>query len=312
MKGRIVYVCYESVADSMREALRAEQGIDEFQVSLDVAAYALLERRWISKGESSGNHMLYSSALFAETEISENDPPASYWMQRIEQTEVERERELRETFFYGRPRFTYFFLVIIIALFILMELSGGSQNPRVLLFFGAKYTPLILEGEWWRFITPMFLHIGLMHILFNGFALYSLGTLTEQLYGSVRYFIIYMLAGISGVVGSFAFSPNLSAGASGAIFGLFGALLYFGTQNKSLFFQTLGTNILVVLGINLAIGFLSPQIIDNYAHLGGLIGGFLASAIVGLPRKKGNPFIKAGAFILLAVLIWWGMKRGGL
>ncbi|GEN35534.1 rhomboid family intramembrane serine protease [Aneurinibacillus danicus] len=308
IQGQIVYICYEPVAESMRDALQAEEGIHEQQVSLHVAGYGLEEGRWIRKAGDGFSR----SDLFTGTPFGEEEPPASYWMRSIEQMEAEREQEMRATFFYGKPRFTYLFLIMIIAVFILMELSGGSQDPRVLLLFGAKFNPLILAGEWWRFITPMFLHIGFMHILFNGVALYSLGALAEQIYGSARFLVIYMLSGISGVVSSFAFSDNISAGASGAIFGLFGAMLYFGTQNKELFFRTLGTNILVVLGINLAIGFLSPGIIDNYAHLGGLVGGFLASTLVGLPKHRSRAWIKAGATALLLFLLWWGIQAGGL
>lgn len=311
IRGRLIYVCYEPVVDAMRDSLTGRPGIDENTVALTAVGYELEERRWIGTREKE-KVRLFSPALFDETTYGETERPASHWMHSIEQAEAAREQEMRAAFFYGKPRLTYFFLAVLIAVFILMELSGGSQNPRVLLFYGAKYDPLILAGEWWRFVTPMFLHIGFMHILFNGFALYSLGSLTEQIFGSVRFFFIYMLAGISGVVGSFAFSDNISAGASGAIFGLFGALLYFGTQNKELFFRTLGTNILVVLGINLVIGFLSPGIIDNYAHLGGLVGGFFASAIVGLPKHRTRSVVRVGALVVLLLLCWWGIKLGGL
>ncbi|MED4730424.1 rhomboid family intramembrane serine protease [Aneurinibacillus migulanus] len=312
IEGQIVYVCYEPVTESMRDALQQEEGIHEQQVSLDLAGYDFTEGQWIIRNRKERGTEVVSPQLFDDTPYGDEEPPASHWMRSIEQVEMEREREVRSTFFYGKPRFTYVFLAIIIAIFILMELSGGSQDPRVLLLFGAKFNPLILAGEWWRFVTPMFLHIGFMHILFNGVALYSLGTLTEQIYGSVRFFLVYMISGISGVVGSFAFSENISAGASGAIFGLFGAMLYFGTQNKELFFQTLGTNILVVLGINLVIGFLSPGIIDNYAHLGGLVGGFLASALVGMPKHGPRIGIRIGALTLLVLLFWWGLRTGGL
>lgn len=311
IQGRIIYVCYEPVVEAMRESLSGRPGIDEKSVALTAIGYELQEKRWIGTWNKE-KVRFFPPEFFDETTYGEAERPATHWMHSIEQAEAAREQEMRAAFFYGKPRLTYFFLVIIIAMFILMELSGGSQNPRVLLFYGAKYDPLILAGEWWRFITPMFLHIGFMHILFNGVALYSLGSLTEQIYGSMRFFVIYMISGISGVIGSFAFSDNISAGASGAIFGLFGAMLYFGTQNKELFFRTLGTNILVVLGINLVIGFLSPGIIDNYAHLGGLFGGFFASAVVGLPKHKARIGVRVGAMILLILLCWWGIQLGGL
>ena len=110
-----------------------------------------------------------------------------------------------------------------------MEMFGSSRNPYLLILFGAKYNPLILEGEWWRLITPMFLHIGLIHLVMNSFALYYLGTAVERIYGRYRFLFIYLFAGFAGTLASFLFSPDsISAGASGGIFGLFGALLFFG------------------------------------------------------------------------------------
>jgi rhomboid protease GluP len=196
-----------------------------------------------------------------------------------------REQQERESrlFEYGKPVFTYIFIVLQVAVFLLMEWSGGSTNPDVLIRYGAKFNPLIQAGEWWRFFTPIFLHIGFLHLLMNTLALYYLGTAVERLYGSWRFFCIYMIAGFFGTLGSFLFTSSLSAGASGAIFGLFGALLYFGTVYRHLFFQTIGMNIIGLIIINLLFGILVPGI-DNAGHIGGLIGGYLAAGIVHLPN----------------------------
>jgi rhomboid protease GluP len=192
----------------------------------------------------------------------------------------ERERRLFE---YGKPVFTHIFIALQVIVFLLMEWSGGSTNPAVLIQYGAKFNPLIQAGEWWRFFTPIFLHIGFLHLLMNTFALYYLGMTVERLYGSWRFFFIYLIAGFFGTLGSFLFTTSLSAGASGAIFGLFGALLYFGTVYRHLFFQTIGTNIIGLIIINLLFGMIVPGI-DNAGHIGGLIGGFLAAGIVHLPN----------------------------
>jgi rhomboid protease GluP len=192
----------------------------------------------------------------------------------------ERERRLFE---YGKPVFTYIFITVQVIVFLLMEWSGGSTNPAVLIKYGAKFNPLIQAGEWWRFFTPIFLHVGFLHLLMNTFALYYLGMTVERLYGSWRFFFIYLIAGFFGTLGSFLFTTSLSAGASGAIFGLFGALLYFGTVYRHLFFQTIGTNIIGLIIINLLFGMMVPGI-DNAGHIGGLIGGFLAAGIVHLPN----------------------------
>ncbi|MCM3586336.1 rhomboid family intramembrane serine protease [Mesobacillus maritimus] len=185
----------------------------------------------------------------------------------------------------GKPLLTYFFIIVQVIIFALMELQGGSTQTSTLIQFGAKFNPLIIEGEWWRFLTPMFLHIGFLHLLMNSMALYYLGPLVERIYGNIRFLFIYIFAGFAGVLGSFIFSTNLSAGASGAIFGCFGALLYFGVVFPRLFFRTLGVNILIVLAINLMFGFTVPGI-DNAGHIGGLIGGFAAAGILRFPKKR--------------------------
>ncbi|MBM7651628.1 rhomboid family protein [Neobacillus cucumis] len=191
----------------------------------------------------------------------------------------------REILFNSKPVFTYVFIIIQLLVFLWLELKGGSTNTSTLIKYGAKENALIYEGEWWRFITPVFLHIGFLHLAMNSLALYYLGTTVERIFGKARFTFIYLFAGFTGVIASFLFSPNLSAGASGAIFGCFGALLYFGAMFPKLFFRTMGWNIIVVLGINLVFGF-SASGIDNAGHLGGLAGGFLAAGITYFPKKK--------------------------
>lgn len=214
----------------------------------------------------------------------------------------------KDVFNIGKPFFTYIFMLLQIAVFLLLTLNGGSTNTSTLIRFGAKFNPLIIEGEWWRFFTPIFLHIGILHLVMNTLSLYYLGTVVERIYGSVRFLLIYLFAGFAGSLASFVFSPSLSAGASGAIFGCFGALLYFGVIHPGLFFRTMGMNILVVLGINLALGFTLPGI-DNAGHIGGLIGGFLAAGIVHFPGKKKILF--QGLFLVLAFFAATGLLKYG-
>lgn len=214
----------------------------------------------------------------------------------------------KEVFSSGKPFFTYVFMILQVAVFLLLEANGGSTNTSTLIRFGAKFNPLIIEGEWWRFFTPIILHIGLLHLLMNTISLYYLGTVVERIYGNVRFLLIYLFAGFAGSLASFVFSPSLSAGASGAIFGCFGALLYFGVIHPGLFFRTMGMNIFVVLGINLALGFTIPGI-DNAGHIGGLIGGFLAAGILHFPRKK--KILLQGLFLVLTIFITTGLLKYG-
>ncbi len=212
-------------------------------------------------------------------------------------TAVDRAKEERSVFSYGKPFFTYLFIAIQVLVFMVLEAAGGSTDTSTLIRFGAKFNPLILDGEWWRFITPIFIHIGLLHLFMNTLALYYLGTMVERLYGNWRFLFIYLFAGFAGVLASFISSPNLSAGASGAIFGCFGALLYFGVANPKLFWRTLGLNVLIVLGINLAFGFTIPGI-DNAGHIGGLIGGFAAAGVFHLPKNM--HLLRQGVFLAVS------------
>lgn len=219
-----------------------------------------------------------------------------------------RAKAEQSVFQYGKPFFTYIFIALQILVFLILEAAGGSTDTSTLIKFGAKFNPLILEGEWWRFFAPIIIHIGLLHLVMNTLALFYLGTMVERLYGNSRFLFIYIFAGFTGVLASFIYSPNLSAGASGGIFGCFGSLLYFGMINPRLFWRTLGLNILVVLGINLAFGFTFPGI-DNAGHIGGLLGGFAAAGILHLPKKK-RPGLQ---FLFLAVssaIIFFTLQYG--
>ncbi|WP_462412519.1 rhomboid family intramembrane serine protease [Neobacillus sp. Marseille-QA0830] len=221
---------------------------------------------------------------------------------------INRVNNERSIFKNSKPFFTYLFIFVQLAVFLLMQLNGGSTNTSTLIKYGAKVNELIDEGEYWRFITPVFVHIGLLHLFMNTLSLYYLGTVVERIYGKVRFLLIYLFAGFTGVIASFIFSPNLSAGASGAIFGCFGALLYFGATHRELFFRTMGLNIIIVLVLNLVFGFTTSGI-DNAGHLGGLIGGFLAGGIVYFPKKRKG--MSQAAFLILTAIIVWGSLSYG-
>ncbi|WHX99316.1 rhomboid family intramembrane serine protease [Neobacillus sp. DY30] len=214
----------------------------------------------------------------------------------------------KEIFTNGKPFFTYVFMIFQVAVFLLLELQGGSTNTSTLIKFGAKFNPYIYEGEWWRFITPIFLHIGFLHLAMNTLALYFLGPAVERIFGNIRFLVIYLFAGIAGVIASFIYSPNISAGASGAIFGCFGALLYFAMIYPKLFFRTMGPSVITVLVFNLIFGF-TVSIVDNAGHLGGLAGGFLAAGIVHFPKKK-RPILQLLFLLISAAIIYGSLFYG--
>lgn len=172
-------------------------------------------------------------------------------------------------------------------MFLLETLSGGSKDPRVLIALGANHPEWVLgRGEWWRLVSSMFLHIGLAHLLLNGWALYQLGGLFELLAGSSRLFLVYFVTGAAGSLASLWWTQGLSAGASGAIFGLLGALIAYLLRRRehlTPFARSLLGQLVAWAAINVFIGFSIPGI-DNAAHLGGCAAGFLLGLI--LPGRQ--------------------------
>ena len=270
----------------------------------------------LPKGEKTKVTSIICDRQHGRERIEEHmqEPVFNDWKEEYTESEMEQEKlaalsaakkrinSEKALFENGKPLFTYIFLALQVMIFLLMEAAGGSTSPSNLIRFGAKVNSLILEGEWWRLFTPIFVHIGLLHLVMNSIALYFLGVFTERIFGNIRFVFIYLFAGVAGTLSSLLFSPSISAGASGAIMGLFGALLYFGTVYPRLFFRTMGLNILIVLGINLLFGFTFSGI-DNAGHIGGLVGGFLATAVVHFPKKK-RPIAQIGSAVLSAVLIF--------
>lgn len=178
-----------------------------------------------------------------------------------------------------KPYLTYTLIAINLIVFALMTLAGGSTNPAVLVLFGAKVNSLILQGEFWRLFTSMFLHIGILHLAFNLYALWILGPIMEEFFGRIRYILIYIISGLMGSFASFLFTDAISAGASGAIFGLLGALVVYSRRRPALWKSGFGKSLAVIIIINLVLGFMEAGI-DIYAHFGGLIGGMVLSAII--------------------------------
>lgn len=164
----------------------------------------------------------------------------------------------------------------------LISLLMGSKYPETditLLLMGAKYNSLILDGEVWRLFTAMFLHIGIIHLLFNLFALNFLGPMVEGYFGHWRFAVIYVIGGLFGSLASYAFSPVPSAGASGAVFGLAGATTVYFLRYRNNFGergQSMLQSMFAIIGINLVFGFATSGI-DNWGHIGGLIGGALVA-----------------------------------
>jgi rhomboid protease GluP len=214
----------------------------------------------------------------------------------------------------NRPYFfTIIFLIANIFVFLLMWASSGLNGSAlwefsgpVLQAYGAKLNYLIRDNqEWWRFVTPVFIHVSLPHLLINMYSLWMIGPYVEKLYGSAKFVVFWVAAGIMGVVASYlTVRPAMhvssvgrflfkavdtpSAGASGALFGLVGVLFVFGIKFRHElpegFKRAFGTGLLPMIGLNLFIGYLGRGFIDNAAHLGGLAAGALLALFVGYKR----------------------------
>jgi len=221
----------------------------------------------------------------------------------INKKNEKRNKVIEKIFSYKKPIVTYTIIAICIVVFAMMYLLGnGSEDTLTLIKFGANLDILTKEGEYYRLFTCTFLHIGIMHLICNMYSLYIIGKEVEGLFGKGKYLVIYILSGICGSILSMAFAKNtVSAGASGAIFGLLGALLYFGYYYRTYLGTAIKTSVLPVIVLNLVIGLLSPGI-DNAAHIGGLVAGILITMLVGVPDKS-NKIERINGIILTAIYV---------
>ncbi len=200
-------------------------------------------------------------------------------------------------------------LLVIMGLIYIYRLLGNWET--LVINFGI-YRDLIREGEIYRLLTGTFIHVDLIHLLCNCYALYMIGNMVEGYYGRKKYIIIYLVSALAGSLLSIAMSSGFSIGASGAIFGLLGSLLYFGYHYRVYFGSVILARIIPIVILNLAIGFMIPDI-DNFAHIGGLFGGFLISKALGINSKdkkidKVNGIIMTVLYIGFLVIIGLFMR----
>lgn len=180
-------------------------------------------------------------------------------------------------------------IVINVAVFFILTMFGDTEDAVFMLQHGAMYEPNIIEGhEYYRIFTCLFLHFGITHLLNNMVLLGALGWNLELEIGKVRFVIIYFASGIIGNIVSLFYDltleqPAVSAGASGAIFGLMGALLYVVIANRGRLGRLSGRGMLVMVALSLYFGLTSTGV-DNLAHIGGLVSGFLLAVL--LYRRK--------------------------
>ena len=225
------------------------------------------------------------------------------------------------------PYITYTLIGVTVLVYMLQMASVAIYRQDILIALGSRYNPGILAGQLWRFITPALLHASIPHILFNMYALYSFGTDLERSFGHGRFFLLYLLCAFTGNVVSFLFASDIpSVGASTAIFGLLGAEAVFLFQNRELFQGRYGRriqNVVLIAVVNLLWG-LQPGI-DNWGHVGGLLGGLMFTWFAGPVWKlEGTPPVLhvvdqrstrdviigfATVLLVFCALAMWGIKR---
>jgi rhomboid protease GluP len=225
------------------------------------------------------------------------------------------------------PYVTYALIGITTAIFVLQLATQSLLGMDLPAVYFIKSNELIRAGQIWRLLTPMLLHASLAHIGFNMYALLSFGTELERYFGHGRFFLLYLLAAFAGNIASFLFTNANSLGASTAVFGLLGAQAIFLVQNRKVFperFRGALGNIIFIAAINLFIIGSLPGI-DNWGHIGGLLGGLTFTAFAGpqwevkgiypalrLVDKRPFGAVIVGAAIVVLIfggLAMWGIVR---
>lgn len=218
----------------------------------------------------------------------------------INTTNEKKNKKMEKIFSTKKPVVTYGIIALCIIMFIL---SGFGLDSGMLIKYGANVGSLVKNGEIFRLITHMFLHIGFVHLILNMYSLYIVGSRVEDFFGKWKYLLIYFVSGISGGLLSIALNGNvLSVGASGAIFGLFGALLYFGYNYRGYIGAIIKSQILPIVVYNLLIGFFISGI-DIWSHVGGLIGGLLMAKVLGTIENKKYNFSDILLFVIYFVFL---------
>ena len=221
---------------------------------------------------------------------------------------TERDNRMYEKTFKQKPIIITYLLILacVIPYFIDFIITGpdviSGETLSTLGQLGANYGPLITNGQAYRLFTHMFLHLSLIHILCNMYSLFVIGSQIETFLGKVKYLFIYFISGLCGGLLSALLNGNVpSVGASGAIFGLMGAMLYFCYYYRTYLGEALKRQIIPVIALNLILGFMMSGI-DNFAHIGGLLGGLFATMAVGV-ESKSKGFQRFSGFICLIALI---------
>lgn len=251
------------------------------------------------------NEILTSAFKRIKTDLSTEEIDINAIINKTEDVnrKTEKKNKVYEDIFKPKPIIITKVIIMVCILYFLYiyTKTKGELTAANLVYYGANFRDLIKSGEWYRLFSSIFIHASILHILVNMYALRIIGYQLESYLGKVRYLIVFILSGLVGSLFSAIFTKTVSVGASGAIFGLLGSLLYFSYHYRLVLGGSLKNEIIPVIIINLLIGFLIPGI-DIYAHVGGLIGGVFTTMAVGVPGKNNKSSMINGTICLFMLL----------
>lgn len=220
-----------------------------------------------------------------------------------------------KNYFNARTIVTNSLLIVMLLVFIAETFDGGSTNVATLLKYGASFNPLIvLRNQWWRLFTAQFVHIGFLHIASNAVIIYYVGSILEPMIGSWRFLFVYLLSGVGGNLLSFAFGNDLttSAGASTALFGLFGVVIALAVKLRGYApVAQFGKQLFALAAVNIFLDLFISQV-DIFGHIGGLLTGFLLGIVIGGGVYKSiyNNKIRALALVALIIYVVFAIRTG--
>jgi rhomboid protease GluP len=212
-----------------------------------------------------------------------------------------------EKVFKAKVPYVTYFLIAVCVIFYLVPVILNQYN-YVIATLGI-HGPSVRAGQYYRLLTGIFLHGGILHLLCNCYSLNIIGTQIESFLGRVKYLIIFIFSGISGALFSITFGgSSISIGASGAIFGLMGALVYFGYYYRVYLGNVVKSQIIPLIVLNLALGFMLSGV-DNFAHIGGLIGGAIITMALGVDNKT-STFEKINGYVIAIIFMAFAIYMG--
>ena len=254
------------------------------------------------------NKVLTSAFKKITTDLSTDQIDIEEIIKKTEDVNIktQKKNKVYEDIFKPKtPIITNIIILTCILYFVLMLFNTkGNLSAANLLKYGANYQAYIQTGEWYRLFSCIFIHASILHLLLNMYTLKIIGSQIESFLGKIRFVIVFIISGLIGSLFSAILTKSVSVGASGAIFGILGSLIYFSYHYRLLLGSSLKYEILPVVIFNLGIGLFIPGV-DIWAHIGGLVGGIFATMAVGVPGKINKRSIINGTictFLLIGFL----------